>query len=368
MAKVSIVIPVHNSSSFIRAAIHSVQIQDHTPVEIIIVDDKSTDDTVQKVLKLARRDSRIRIISKQKEGPAIARATGLKAATGEYILFLDSDDLLFPGAIKSMTRIAEEENADCVFSDFIASYGSKLPHLKEMGFEDCARRYRKFRDKYIENELAFQGIRFTDLASSTYTMVMWGKLIRKSKIPIESLESLPPYTFGEDFLFNHLLLSSTTKISFWEGTSIMHRLHSNSLTAKRSKNAVDFAKSAQNALEMYKRLNLSGKIKLIDLLIMWAASHLIHHIPLTSIPAFVRAVREIDPKCTFWRLISNSLSLILLKLKPTQIMVKVIVITLLKMRKNKRIRIFQFVSKISATNARLNCQITKLEIRTGSYK
>jgi hypothetical protein len=72
-----------------------------------------------------------------------------------------------------------------------------------------------------------------------------------AKVPIECRESLPPYGFGEDFLFNHLLLSSTIKISFWEGTSIMHRLHSSSLTAKRSKNALDFAKSAKNALEMY---------------------------------------------------------------------------------------------------------------------
>jgi glycosyltransferase involved in cell wall biosynthesis len=293
-------------------------------LEIIIVDDKSTDDTVQKVSKLAKLDSRIKIITKQKEGPAIARLTGLKTAKGKCLFFLDSDDLLFPGTSKSMTRIAEEEDGDCVFSDFIASYGNKLPHLKEMGFVDCAQRYRKFRDKYTESDLAFQGINFTELASSTYTMVIWGKLIRKSKIPIESHESLPPYAFGEDFLFNHLLHSSTTKISFWEGTSIMHRLHSSSLTAKRSKNSLDFAKSAKNALEMYKQLNLSGKTKTMDLFVTWVCSHLVNCTPLTSIPAYISDIRRINPRGTFRRLISTILILIIQKLKPTPILVKVL--------------------------------------------
>jgi len=67
VAKVSIVIPTHNSCSSIRSTINSVQIQEHTTLEIMMVDDKSTDDTAQKFSKLAKRNSRIRIITKQKE-------------------------------------------------------------------------------------------------------------------------------------------------------------------------------------------------------------------------------------------------------------------------------------------------------------
>lgn len=80
MAKVSIVIPTHNSCSSIRSTINSVQIQERTTLEIITVDDKSTDDTVQKVSKSTKGISRIRIITKQKVEPAIVRLTGLTAA------------------------------------------------------------------------------------------------------------------------------------------------------------------------------------------------------------------------------------------------------------------------------------------------
>jgi hypothetical protein len=148
----------------------------------------------------------------------------------------------------------------------------------------------------------------------------------------------------------------------------MHRLHSNSLTAGRSANATDFAKSAKNAFEMYKRLNLPGEAKIMDQLIKWAAYHLVNYIPLTSYPAFIRAVGQINLKSNFWKLTYNCIFIIIQKFKPTRLLLKVIVLTLLRMKKSNRIEIFYLARKIPVKSTRLLCQISKLQVLTGSYK
>src|SRR5687768_10535344 len=86
---VSAIIPVHNYARLVGRAIESVLAQSYQPVECIVVDDGSTDDTPR---VLARYGDRIRVIRKEKQGPAIARNVGIRAARGEYIALLDSDD------------------------------------------------------------------------------------------------------------------------------------------------------------------------------------------------------------------------------------------------------------------------------------
>jgi glycosyltransferase involved in cell wall biosynthesis len=94
---VSVVIPVFNRASMLREAVASALAQTWRPIEIIIVDDGSTDDTLMAAQALrASHSETIRVLSRQNEGPGAARQAGLEAARGEFIQFLDSDDLLLP--------------------------------------------------------------------------------------------------------------------------------------------------------------------------------------------------------------------------------------------------------------------------------
>jgi glycosyltransferase involved in cell wall biosynthesis len=94
---VSIIIPCHNAARWLAATLESALGQTWTPVEIIVVDDGSTDES----LPIARRhaDDRLRVITQANAGAAAARNAGLRAARGEFIQFLDADDLLSPGKI-----------------------------------------------------------------------------------------------------------------------------------------------------------------------------------------------------------------------------------------------------------------------------
>ena len=93
-AKVSVVIPCYNQGRFLGEAIESAEAQTHPPLEIIVVDDGSTDDTVA----VARRYAGVRCVSQRNQGQGAARNTGLGLATGDHIVFLDSDDRLLPNA------------------------------------------------------------------------------------------------------------------------------------------------------------------------------------------------------------------------------------------------------------------------------
>ena len=89
--KISVIIPAYNSSKFIKRVVTSVLLQTYENFELIIVDDCSTDNTVELVESFA--DKRIKIVKHQHNtGAGVARQSGLKAATGEFIMFIDSDD------------------------------------------------------------------------------------------------------------------------------------------------------------------------------------------------------------------------------------------------------------------------------------
>jgi len=95
---VSVIIPVFNRETFIQKAVDSVLLQDYRPIECIVVDDGSTDQTPR---VLAGFDNRIRVIRKENLGVSAARNTGIRAASGSLIAFLDSDDYWLPGKISA---------------------------------------------------------------------------------------------------------------------------------------------------------------------------------------------------------------------------------------------------------------------------
>src|SRR5688572_15976770 len=110
-ALVSVVIPAYNRENFIKAAVESVQAQDIDDIEIIVVDDCSKDKTVSVVEKMT--DPRIRLIKhEQNKGEAGARNTGVRAAQGKYVAYLDSDDTWLPGKLKAQIDVMESASSD----------------------------------------------------------------------------------------------------------------------------------------------------------------------------------------------------------------------------------------------------------------
>jgi glycosyltransferase involved in cell wall biosynthesis len=107
MARISVVTPCYNAQRFVGQAIQSVLDQSYQDFEIIVVDDGSTDGSLQVVEKF--RDGRIRLLSQANGGPAKARNTGVRAAGGEFLAFLDADDLALPHRFASQLAVLEAD-------------------------------------------------------------------------------------------------------------------------------------------------------------------------------------------------------------------------------------------------------------------
>lgn len=115
MAKVSVIVPCYNTEKTVCRAVNSVVHQSFRDLEIILVNDASTDGTMAKLKRLANSDSRIRVICHEKNlGLDLARFSGVRAATSPYLCFLDADDTMTKEGIASLLPVAEREDADIV--------------------------------------------------------------------------------------------------------------------------------------------------------------------------------------------------------------------------------------------------------------
>lgn len=116
---VSIITPSYNSLTFIRETIESVQAQSYPHWEMIIVDDKSKDDSIHVIKQYVKNDQRIKLISlTQNSGAARARNAAIKMATGNYLAFLDSDDLWLPTKLEEQIAFMQKGNLSFSFTSY----------------------------------------------------------------------------------------------------------------------------------------------------------------------------------------------------------------------------------------------------------
>ncbi|MBQ7995509.1 MAG: glycosyltransferase [Bacilli bacterium] len=115
---ISIVMPVFNVQEYISLSLFSVMRQTHNRIEIIIVDDGSTDESIKIAERIAAGDDRVRIIRQENKGLGMARNIGLENSLGEWVFFLDSDDTISLNTLESMIKTGIKFDSDFVFSDY----------------------------------------------------------------------------------------------------------------------------------------------------------------------------------------------------------------------------------------------------------
>ena len=185
MKKVSIIIPAYNIEDYIARCILSCINQTFKDIEIIVINDGSTDKTLDKINKLKSKDNRIVVIDKKNEGSMEARKSGWCIAKGEYILFVDGDDYIHKDAVKILYSKAKKQNYDVVCYKFLIE--DKDGTIKK-GFD-------KEIDKNDKNrllDLLFQG---------KINHNMWSKFLKKDFITNNQIEFPSNFSFGEDLAF-----------------------------------------------------------------------------------------------------------------------------------------------------------------------
>jgi len=115
---VSVIVPVYNAAEYLNDCIKSIIMQSYKDIEIVLVDDGSTDSSLEICRHYQKLDSRIIVIHKKNEGPSSTRNVGLKASKGEFVYFVDADDVIATDAICEMVNASEEFDVDLVMIDY----------------------------------------------------------------------------------------------------------------------------------------------------------------------------------------------------------------------------------------------------------
>ena len=127
---ISVIVPIFKVEDYLNRCVESLIAQTYHNLEIILVDDGSTDTCPQLCDEWAEKDKRIKVIHKKNGGLSDARNAGIRAAEGEYILFVDSDDWVCADYAESLYRAVESSNSDICECDVIRTSGEIMPHYE----------------------------------------------------------------------------------------------------------------------------------------------------------------------------------------------------------------------------------------------
>ena len=248
--KVSVIIPVYNTEKYLRECLDSVLNQSLRDIEIICVDDGSTDSSPQILEEYAQRDSRVKILRQQNKFAGVARNNGMKIARGKYLCFLDSDDTFAPEMLKKMVARAETADADIVCCGFRNHFedGSRADYVTEIGSAAGG-------DSGVGDATTYC-LRDSDLSFGTFNAVVWNKIFLR-----EFVESTPGLTFLEtsssnDLTFVYVALAAANRIAVVPGALLTHlRFRTGSISETRH---VNQGNCLQACVEIEKRIRALG--------------------------------------------------------------------------------------------------------------
>lgn len=237
MVKVSIIVPAYNVEKYIERCIQSLVNQTLKEIEIIIVNDGSTDSTKQKIEKyILAYPEKIKYLEKNNGGLSDARNYGIPSATGKYIGFVDSDDYVELNMFEEMYKKAEEENSDMVECDFIWEY----PNKQKI---DTGKIYNTKKEAFIYARV-----------------VAWNKIIKRETLE-KSKITFPKGLRYEDTEFFYKLLPNLNKISFIKKPMVHYIQRQNSIANTQNEKVKEIFEIWDNIFKFYKENNLFEEYK-----------------------------------------------------------------------------------------------------------
>ena len=203
---VTVVIPVYRAEKYLAETLRSLEAQTYPHFEVVLVDDGSTDQSLAICQDFSRRDDRFRIVSQPNSGPSAARNNGVAHARGEYLVFLDSDDIMAPHALESMVQAMKEEQADLVLGMYARFFDHQDPFTCE-----------------TRCWLSDSGTRVMDRAevvslfgqpkTSLLAVAVWGKLYKTALVREHQVLFPTDVSYEEDCCFNVQYYRRDTSIS-----------------------------------------------------------------------------------------------------------------------------------------------------------
>lgn len=217
METISLIIPVYNVEKYLSECLESVLAQTYKKLEIIIVDDGSTDDSLSICKEFKKRDKRIRLITQKNGGLSSARNTGLKNVSGDYIGFVDSDDFIHPKMYEFLYKTINDQNADIAECLVEEVFDYIEPPTKPKGSGEIFSMEGK---EALKKQMDGNSICSPKFA-------VWSKLFKKETI--KSL-SFPKGMIHEDHLYDAQAFLNCRTFAYLNVALYYHRNRENSIT------------------------------------------------------------------------------------------------------------------------------------------
>lgn len=216
--KVSVIIPVYNTEKYVKEAVDSILNQTLKEIEVILINDGSTDNSLGIIQQSAEKDSRVCVYSEPNQGQATARNLGLSKASGAYVYFMDSDDILDKDCLELSYKKCEKERLDFVFFD-AESFSSDGDF--KIGY--TYRRCNKLEDRI------YNGLEITNILLDIdgFRVAPWLQLIRRQYLLDIDLKY--EKTTHEDELFTNLLFIRAERVGCINRVFFNRRLRSASV-------------------------------------------------------------------------------------------------------------------------------------------
>ena len=250
---VSIIVPVYNGEKSIERCLRSIQNQSYTNIEVIVVNDGSTDHTEKVIKKYVEEDARFHYIKKDNTGVSDSRNIGMASAKGEYFQFVDGDDWLVKRATEEFVRTAQLYDCDMVISDFYRVCGRKIMVKGHIDMGPVITR-TKFAEYMMKAPANF------------YYGVLWNKFFKADIIRKFSLVCDTDLHWCEDFRFNLEYLQYVGNVGVIDrplyyyvktkGSLVDTQAGSLQLTIKTKRKLFDYYKELYQALDLYEENKL----------------------------------------------------------------------------------------------------------------
>ena len=258
---ISVVVPVYNTEKYLSDCLDSLLVQTEQNIEILVVDDGSSDGSPDILLRYSRLYPQIRVFTQPNAGPGVARNTALKNVRGKYVMFCDSDDMFKPTMCREMARIMESKDVDFAFCD-TEEYEKKIQisHIRRPGIVN------------ISPDV------FPEIAVGIWCFIFRRDILEKYGI------GFPSSFYGEDFAFaakyifisrRFYALNKKLYILRFRADSLMHSLTAGGNNPKMIGN-MDAVKEMYDFLEKHHLLNIcrNSYLKIVERLTIGSFSYL----------------------------------------------------------------------------------------------
>lgn len=228
---VSVIVPVYNSAGYLRTTLTSICNQTYSNLEILLIDDGSTDESLEICRNLASQDARVRVFHHDNCGASMTRNKGIEKATGEYIMFVDSDDIISSYCVEILLKTSLSSKADISIADVITQCCSPV------SFPDPPKDAAAF--SLVSRYQAYEQLAHYE---------WWGPCSKLYRSSFLKEYRFPPATLSEDYALMVQLFDKASVISYIPRPLYAYRKRENSLSTTRiSPRALDEVENTELA-------------------------------------------------------------------------------------------------------------------------